>query len=189
MTPTLVRQDTGDVLILDGVLTSRAEQPIEVSKHPVQRLSVMTDNAQVGALTRALEWEVTQLSMVPGVTRGPQRITGVEEWLNAVKGGIPLTLNEDAVTTRGDMFLERWAWIRQGTTSVTMTLDLVQAQIASTRTVTLAAIGGRGGGKTARKDVAAGLAEDENRGEQPTQSVLATSADTAISAVKNFFGP
>ena len=75
MTPTLVRQDTGDVLILDGVLTSRAEQPIEVSKHPVQRLSVMTDNAQVGALTRALEWEVTQLSMVPGVTRGPQSST------------------------------------------------------------------------------------------------------------------
>lgn len=189
MTPTLVRQDTGDVLILDGVLTSRAEQPIEVSKHPVQRLSVMTDNAQAGALTRSLEWEVTQLSMVPGVTRGPQRITEVEEWLDAVKG-IPLTLNEDAATTRGDLFLERWAWIRQGTTSVTMSLDLVQAQIASTRTVTLAAVGAGGTGKTARADVAAGMAGDENRGEQPTQSILATSADTIISAGRNFiFGP
>lgn len=181
MPPTLVRQDTGAVLILDGIVSSREALDILVTQHPVQNQSVVTDHSQPMALARQLEWWVSPDPTIPGITAGPERLTEVRQWLDAVSTGVALTLNEPGTPnpTLRDMRLQARPWSMEGTTAAKVTLTLLQVSTATQRTADL----GRGGtGKTPRPDAAAGRTDTQERGPQTPESRPSLAVSALIAA-------
>ena len=91
ITALLKREDTGEVLVLDGLLSATLSRDVLVSTHPTEDQGVVTDNAQRRALSVALSVVFSEIPAVGGLLSGPARMAEVLGFLDAVSVGIPLT--------------------------------------------------------------------------------------------------
>ena len=177
----LIRQDTGAQLVLDGVVQSKELHATKITRHPVETQETITDHAQVESLGRQVEWIVSQTPALPGLTTGPERIAEVIDWLTGVERGTPLTLVETDLPVRRDLRLESWPYTKD-TTSIRLSLSLRQGIVARSRTIELRPEQQqrRRTGTTPRADVAAGRAPTEDRGQRAPQSFAVATSDLVL---------
>lgn len=176
----LIRQDTGDQLVIDAPISSREVLSTRVSQHPVETQRTITDHAQRQAIGRQLEILISETPTVRGLTTGPERVAEVYAWLEAVRGGVPLTLVEEGLPIRRDMRLTEFTPVKEAAGGLRASLTLLQGVTATTRTVELQTrpAGGGGGRTTPRADLAAGRAPTEDRGQRSgRQSALSAALD------------
>lgn len=166
----LIRQDTGNQLVLDAVVSTREVMPTRVTQHPVETQATITDHAQPQAIGRQLELIVSERPAVQGLTTGPERVAEVIAWLEGVRRGTALTLVEPDLPVRRDMRLTDLTWTKDLAGGIRVSLTLIQGVIATTRTVDLGPTRTSGRRTTPRADVAAGRAPTEDRGRRAGKS-------------------
>lgn len=181
MPAVLIRQDGSEVdLVLDGVIRYREMPETQISQHPAQNRTVFTDNQTRLQMPIAITWIVSETPMISGITRGQERLDEVRAWLDGAIGRFLIYYDPDmAGQLRPNLLLQSWPMERAGTYGVTYEITLVETQVADVRTVELGPERTPRTGQTARADVAAGRAPEQDRGEQPTKrkSVFAATLD------------
>lgn len=164
MSGTLTRQDTGAVLVLDGVLRSTETRDIAITVHPVQDQRVITDHAQPRARDRSFEWLVSTTPTIGGITKGDARFDEVQGFFEGVEKGVALTLFEPGMPIRRDLRLIGYPFTKESMAR-RYTITLREAQIALTRSVEMRPERSK---KTPRSDVKAGRSGITDRGQQST---------------------
>jgi len=171
MPAVLVRQDGSEVdLVLDGVIRYREVQETQISQHPAQTRTVFTDNQTRLQMPISFTWIVSETPMIAGLTRGQERLDEVRAWLDGSIGHFVTYYDPDmAGQIRPNLLLQAWPMERAGTYGVTYEITLIESQVADVRTVELGPDRTPRTGQTARSDVAAGRAPEQDRGGQPTR--------------------
>lgn len=162
----LIRQDTGEAIVLLGVTASPREHPGRLSESPAPDRRTIADHyLREGVRSTILGILSTDYLGLPGDASYPER---VRAWLDEVQGRHLLSLQEPGRPVLADMLLTSWSEQRGTLDTSPIRLELRQVRIAGSRTVELAATP-----RAPRADVADDLAREVDAGTATTSEAAA----------------
>lgn len=157
----LVRDDTGESLTIDGLLTINERRESRWTSHEVADLSQASDGRIQTPLVLSLQVIASPGSMDDSVTTGPARLEEVADFLRRWDNDAALCSfqapDADAVTSLG---LEAYPWTQSDTDARFYDLTMKQIRVASSQSVAIAA----GDGEQPRADIAPGQADEADLG-------------------------
>lgn len=177
--PTLRRQDTGLVLILDGVVSERQINGRRVTEHEVETRDVIADHVQELARDYSLTWILSPYPTISGIQAGQARIEEVFSFLDQSRG-VLVTLTRPGLPNERDLLIRAYPWERRDSDSFVVSLELRRARIAETTTI-------EGGivraGRSNRDDVAASMSGTKDKGDRSTKSANKSLLRAAVDLV------
>lgn len=183
MAATLVRQEDGSTLALDAVVTVQFTFSVEVTDHPIEDGSVVSDHAIKQPVLITVDGVVTETPIdADADTSGIQRVQAALDWLDASVGKL-IDVVTDRLGTYTDCLLTGWPTSIDGVRRLRIPIALKQVRIATAGSVTITVEATAGGdAENAADEVDVGEQGTTDTAEEPAQeeddrSTLATLID------------
>lgn len=169
MAATLVRQEDGSTLALDGVVTVQLAYSVEVTDHPIEDGSVVTDHAVKQPLLITVDGIVTETPIRNDAqTSGIERTQGALDWLTSSTGKL-IDVVTERLGTFSNCLLTGYPTTIDNVRRLRIPIALKQVVVATAGSVSITAEAVAGGD-------AEGAADEVDVGEQPTTDTAAEPA-------------
>ena len=140
MTPALlIREDTGDQLVLDGVLRVERRHDGTLTRHALPDATYTTDGLTILPGAISIEALVSQSPAIEGLLTGPERIAEVMEWLRDARREVAIVaLQQPGRAQDTDLVIERYTDQSDSRDAPALSITLGEVRIAETSTLELA---------------------------------------------------
>lgn len=164
----LIREDTGDTLVLEGTTRVRVTHNGKVTDYPVPDRQTVSDGVIQMPRTATIEAVVSPHPARPDIIGGPERLEAVEQWLAEVKeSGTTVALQRPGKAQLPIMAVERFSTDDGNTSAMAISVSLKGVRLQSSRAVSLGVLPTT----TPRPDTREALEDAEDTGTGTTSVV------------------
>lgn len=173
----LIRDDTFDELLLDGVLSVDRRRPGVMTRHRVPDRSHVADGITIDPEEILIEALISPNPPGEDTTTGPARIAEVLDWLaEARREGVTVSLQEPDRPQDVDLVIERYSDISSRLDAPALSIALSEARFAERSRIELAERETAASGAPVPSERALDGAEEQEGGRR-SASLLSTIAD------------
>jgi|AACY02.16.fsa_nt_gi hypothetical protein len=176
-TPVLIRQDTGETLVLDGLVRLGYAPTLRVPTHRTERRRDVVDDVSEDVPALSLSVVFSETPTVAGLPSGVERLQQVRAFLEGVRDALLdgdlalLTYDDGRDDPRTNLILQAWPSERAILLNERYNFTLRESRIARVTTVDIGEQGATS--DNARPDVAASRAGEDDRGNVASRELRA----------------